>query len=68
MKRKMRKELQIGLLLFAVALTLKQFVDIPHFIFGVLMGLSISLEIVGALPERAYNSLKALKQGLRKTD
>ena len=62
MKRRIKKELSIGLLLLGIALTLKQFVPAPEFVFGVLMGVSISFEFVGALPDKAYNSLKQWKK------
>jgi hypothetical protein len=66
MKRKMRKELSLGLLCYSIALILKHLVPMPEIIFGILMGLSLSLEIVGVLPEKAYNSLKEWKK--RKPD
>jgi len=61
MKRRIRKELSIGLFCLGIALILKQFTGTPHFIVGALLGLSLCLEIIGALPDKAYNSLKRFK-------
>lgn len=64
MKRKIRKELSVGILCFAVSLILKRFTVTPEFIIGGLMGVSICFEIIGALPDKAYNALKKQKKAL----
>ena len=62
MQRKMRIELTVGIGILAVALILRQFTPAPEFALGLLFGLSICLEIIGVLPDKAYNSLKHFKQ------
>lgn len=69
MKTTMRKELKIGLLLFAVFNLVNLFVnnrfpEIPalHFILGGLAGLAFCQIIIGILPESAYLKLKKLKK------
>ncbi|MDO4272856.1 MAG: hypothetical protein Q4D16_04230 [Eubacteriales bacterium] len=60
----MRKELSIGLLTFALTLTVKQFIDIPELIMGGLLGFSIVFELLGALPEKTYLKVKKFKGSL----
>lgn len=62
MKREMRKELVIGLLLFACYQTLHQFVTIPELLSGVILGFVIVFELIGAMPDTAYLKLKAWKK------
>lgn len=58
----MRNELKIGLGVFALYLILYRFTEAPEFILGLLAGAAICFEIIGILPEKAYNSLKAFKK------
>lgn len=60
----MRKEFGIGLLTFGLALTLKQFIDVPEFFMGLLLGFSICFEILGVLPEKTYLKIKEIKRSL----
>ena len=62
MKRQLRLELRIGLLLFALFAVLNQFTETPHFVLGALIGASICLTLIGSLRETPYNALKALKR------
>lgn len=64
MKREMRKEMQIGLLLLAVFLILKQFTNTHHAILGVVAGLALAFEIVGSLPQNTYDKLIYSKKKL----
>ena len=60
----MHKELSIGLLLFGISMTLRQFIPLPEFLSGILLGLSICFELIGILPDRAYQKLKCFKRKL----
>lgn len=60
----MRKEFTVGLLLFSVSMTLNVFCSVPHSLLGFLLGLAVFLEIIGALPENAYQKLKKRKKAL----
>ncbi|MBU5593140.1 hypothetical protein KQI89_15430 [Clostridium sp. MSJ-4] len=62
MKTEMRKELKIGWGAFTISLILNCFFDVPKMVMGILMGLSISFFIVGALQERVYQGLKHRKK------
>ena len=62
----MRKELKIGLLLFATAMVLRNFDILPEFLYGALLGLAIGFELIGALSEEKYQRLKAWKKSLFK--
>lgn len=71
MKPAMRKELKIGLLLFAIFnlanLVINHLLpEIPvlHFILGGLAGLAFCQTIIGILPEASYLKLKNLKKNL----
>ena len=71
MKPTMRKELKIGLLLFAIFnlanLVINHLLpEIPalHFILGGLAGLAFCQTIIGILPETTYLKLKKLKKNL----
>lgn len=64
MKKQMRKELRIGLLLFAAAMVLKNFDILPEFLHGALLGLAICFELIGALSEEKYRRLKAWKRSI----
>lgn len=61
----MRTEVKTGLLLFAAVMTVNCSIGIPHFVLGCLLALSISLELVGALPEKSYSRIKNLKKMIR---
>lgn len=58
----MKTELKWGLLLFSGALLLRCLTDTPHFLLGVMMGLSIFLEILSALPAHTVQKIKAKKK------
>ncbi|MGD9995263.1 MAG: hypothetical protein AB7S69_18325 [Salinivirgaceae bacterium] len=65
----MRNELKIALGLFAVNTTLGHLWDLPEFIRGLLLGLSLFFMVLGLLPEKSYAKLKtrqALKLSLLK--
>lgn len=62
MKRDLRKELKIGILVYAAALLLKQFFNVPEIIAGALLGFAICFELIGILPESRYQKLKAFKR------
>lgn len=71
MKTTMRKELKIGILLFAIFNLANLIVnhllpEIPilHFILGGLVGLAFCQITIGILPEAAYLKLKNLKKNL----
>lgn len=58
----MRKEFTIGLLLYSLTLCAKYVGPIPEFVTGLLMGLSICLELIGILPQERYMKLKNFKK------
>lgn len=60
----MRKELYIGLFALSLSLMLKQFFTVPEVIMGILLGVSISLEFIGMLPEKIYQKIKWWKKSL----
>lgn len=62
MKRELRTELKIGLLVFATWGVLNQFATPPHFVMGLLIGVSLSLMLVGGLREKRYMALKSFKK------
>ena len=61
MKREMRRELKWGLLFYALPLFLNQFFHVPELFMGGFLGLSICLEVIGILPDRAYSCIKSWK-------
>ena len=65
MKRKLRNELRVGLMLFALYGVFYQFFDIPHFVLGGLIGASVCLMLIGGLGESQYNALKSLKRSIK---
>ncbi|WP_343209528.1 hypothetical protein [Anaerolentibacter hominis] len=64
MKRELRMELRIGLLLFGLTLVLKQFFQMPEAVMGLLLGLALCFELIGALPETSYRKVKDWKRSL----
>ncbi len=69
MRENMRKEVKIGLLLFAIFNVLKYItneivseVPVIHFILGGLVGLSLVHIVIGSLPESTYSKIKAFKR------
>ena len=62
MKRKLRNELKIGLLLYALYGILYRFTEMPHFVLGGLIGGSVCLMLIGVLSEAQYNTLKSFKK------
>lgn len=66
MNKNIRTELKMGITLFALYLVLNRFSSAPDFIIGFLAGLSLFLEVIGFLPEKAYQKMKNLKRTLFK--
>lgn len=69
MKQDLRKEVKVGILLFAIFSILNLiinnfFPELPvlHFLLGGLAGLAFSQIIIGILPEPAYLKLKNFKK------
>lgn len=62
----MRKEFILGMLAFSIVLTVRQFFALPEFLMGTVLTMAIALELVGALPEKQYQSIKQLKKKLWK--
>jgi hypothetical protein len=69
MKKPMKREVKVGILLFAIfnivnliANTILPEMPILHFLRGGLVGLALSQIIIGILPEPAYLKLKNLKK------
>ena len=63
----MKKELRVGILLQSIYLILNQFLNIPNFILGLLLGLGLCLIIIGILPEKAYVKIKQFKNTVTKS-
>ena len=63
----MKKELRVGILLQSIYLILNQFLNIPNFILGLLLGLELCLIIIGILPEKAYVKIKQFKNTVTKS-
>lgn len=63
----MRKELRIGLCLFGVFLLLNVFDETPELLLGMLFGFALCFEMIGILPDRAYQKLKSWKRRLKGT-
>ncbi|QOR35434.1 hypothetical protein IMX26_00900 [Clostridium sp. 'deep sea'] len=63
---KMNKLLSGGLLITALALISKQLFTLPESIYGFLMGLGISLEIVGIIKARFKVNPCAVKRNIFK--
>ena len=61
----MRWELKIGLLIFALTLTVKQFCLLPEFLSGLLLGFGLCMLLIGALLPKGYRRLRAWKARLR---
>ena len=64
MKRKLRNEQIIGLLLFALYCILYRFSEMPHLVLGGLIGVSVCLMLIGGLSEAQYNTLKSFKRSI----
>ncbi|MBI4858576.1 MAG: hypothetical protein HY818_17715 [Acetobacterium woodii] len=69
MKKPMKREVKLGILLFAIfnivnliANTILPEMPILHFIQGGLVGLALSQIIIGILPEPTYLKLKNFKK------
>lgn len=62
----MRKELKIGLLLFAMAVLLSVLNAVPHFVLGLLFSLAICLEIIGGVSGERYQKIRTWKRSLLK--
>lgn len=60
----MRTELKIGLIAYAVTFGLNCFVPLPDFLMGAGAGLALCLDVIGILPEGAYQRLKRAKRAL----
>lgn len=63
----MKKELRLGILSIAIYLVFKQFLNIPDFILGFLMGLALLFIIIGLLPEKIYVKIKKIKNSAIKS-
>ena len=61
MKKQMRIEFALGLLLISLSIILNRFFNLHHFIQGALLGLGIALEVVGSLSDDVYDKLKQFK-------
>ncbi len=57
----MKTELKLGILLQTIYLVLIRFFNIPDFVLGILLGLALSLLIIGVLPEAYYKNIKDKK-------
>lgn len=71
MRNELKKEVKIGILLFAVFNVLNLifneiFAEMPtlHFLLGGFAGLSLTMIIIGILPEAVYLKLKDFKSNL----
>lgn len=51
-RKQIRKEFYIGVGLLAIVLIGKRFFNMPHFISGTLLGLSVTLELIGLIPRK----------------
>lgn len=60
----MKKELRIGILLQISYLIMNRFLNIPDLLLGLLFGIGLILIISGMLPEKTYEKMKRLKNGL----
>ena len=49
MKNKINNKIKMGLLFYAIFSFTKQFFEVPHFISGFLIGISIACYIMGAI-------------------
>jgi len=58
----MRKELKIGILTLVLYIILERFTSTPDFVLGMLIGLSIAYNLLGLLPDSAYNKFKEWKK------
>jgi hypothetical protein len=68
MNRKMRIEQRAGLALIAANLVLGRFTAAPSFVLGFLLGLGVTLVLIGSLPNRAYSALKNRKSAISHRD
>ncbi|NMA83434.1 MAG: hypothetical protein GX962_06180 [Epulopiscium sp.] len=66
MEIKMRREFKIGWAIFVLSLILKQFFDVPEIVMGILLGLGISLLIIGSLYEETHQKLRSWKKSFIK--
>ena len=64
MKKEMRKELCVGVVLNAIFFALIVVFSVPSLILGVVFSLGICFTIIGILPEHAYTNLKNRKKSL----
>jgi hypothetical protein len=64
MNRKLRIEQSVGLALIAANLVLGRFTAAPSFALGFLLGLGITLLLIGSLPNKAYSALKSRKSAI----
>jgi hypothetical protein len=68
MNRKLRIEQRMGLALIAANLVLSRFTAAPSFVLGFLLGLGITLVLIGSLPNKAYGALKSRKSAILHRD
>lgn len=62
----MKNELKAGLLTFAFMMVIRQFAEVPEFITGLTMGMSICLMLISLLPDKVYFRIKSFKRSLIK--
>lgn len=60
--KNIRTELKIGIITMGLALTLRCLFPVPELLVGFLLAASICLEVIGALPETAYQKIKTAKR------
>lgn len=65
MKKKMSWQLTLGIMIFAIITVLRQFTELPEYIYGLGYGLCISLELYGLLAmKHDMSKLRNLKRKL----
>ena len=60
--KRMRRELRIGLFLFALYLALRRFYAAPELLMGIVFGIGLCLILIGSLSEKRYTALKNWKK------
>lgn len=62
MRRELQFPLKLGFLFYAAALVLKHFFAAPELVMGFLLGLSICFFLLGILPQKRLQNLRAWKK------
>jgi MFS superfamily sulfate permease-like transporter len=60
----MKKEIRIGLVLFASFIILQRFSALPDFVLGIIMGICLACFILGLLPTKISETIKSKKNKL----